>query len=443
MAKIDPKVQTLLDAIASTGKQRVELDRKALEGLQKHLEEHPAARPAAARRVWDAKQPGLFLRVMPGGALSFNVQWSRKSSVSLGKFPTTTLAAARERAAVAMGQVSKAPDAVPDEVARKRSEDGLTLEKFIEEHYRPHARRNMDHGDQDADRILRVLAKFRHKGLTTITHAALQRALNARGTEPATLARDRNTIRAAFNLAIKWELLETNPAIGLDVGKVKEGATRYLSPEEERALLSALAERDEGIRAARARTVLAGRKQHAALRQIPADEYPDHLTPLVLTALHTGARRGELFKLRWSDVDLKGKHPQVTVLGGTAKSGKTRHIPLNATAVAALAQWRKQNPEAAKVFGLVDSKKAWANLLTAAGIKDFRFHDLRHTFASKLVQRGVPLNTVRDLLGHADIKMTLRYAHLAPENRAAAVALLDQPIGEEQGNVIQFPARAG
>ena len=443
MAKTDPKVQTLLDAIAAEGKQSVELETKALEGLRKHVGANADARPATARRVWDTKQPGLFLRVMPGGALSFNVQWTRKSSVSLGKFPATTLEAARKRAAATMGEVSKAPDAIPEEVARKQAPDGLSLERFIEEHYRPHARRNMDHGDADADRILRVLAKFRHKGLTTITHAALQKALNARDAEPATLARDRNTIRAAFNLAIKWVLLETNPAVGLDVGKAKEGVTRYLSADEERRLLAALDARDQGIRDARARTIAAGRKQHAGLRPIPADVYPDHLTPLVLTALHTGCRRGELFKLRWVDVDLANKHPQITVVGGTAKSGKTRHVPLNATAAHALAQWRRQNPTATHVFGLVDVKKAWAGLLESAGIEEFRFHDLRHTFASKLVQRGVPLNTVRELLGHADIKMTLRYAHLAPENKSAAVALLDAPMDDGRGNVIQFPARAG
>jgi len=73
---------------------------------------------------------------------------------------------------------------------------------------------------------------------------------------------------------------------------------------------------------------------------------------------------------------------------------------------------------------LVDIKTAWSELLAAAEIENFRFHDCRHDYASRLVMAGVDLNTVRELLGHADIKMTLRYAHLAPEHKSAAVAKL-------------------
>ena len=69
-------------------------------------------------------------------------------------------------------------------------------------------------------------------------------------------------------------------------------------------------------------------------------------------------------------------------------------------------------------------KRSWMKLLKDAEITKFRWHDMRHDFASKLVMKGVPLNTVRDLCGHADISTTLRYAHLAPEHKAEAVALL-------------------
>jgi integrase len=109
-----------------------------------------------------------------------------------------------------------------------------------------------------------------------------------------------------------------------------------------------------------------------------------------------------------------------------------RHIPLNTEALSTLREWKAQSDESAELVfvgkngGSFDNiKKSWWAVLASAKINDFRWHDLRHHFASMLVMGGVDLNTVRELLGHADIKMTLRYAHLAPQVKADAVAKLD------------------
>lgn len=148
-----------------------------------------------------------------------------------------------------------------------------------------------------------------------------------------------------------------------------------------------------------------------------------------MISLNTGLRRGELFNLYWNDINFD--RAILTIKGDTAKSGKTRHVPLNSIAMQSLKDWQLvaqhddlvfANNKTQKVFMHV--KKAWASVLDKANIKDFRWHDMRHHFASKLVMEGVDLNTVRELLGHADIKMTLRYAHLAPEHKANAVAKL-------------------
>jgi integrase len=157
--------------------------------------------------------------------------------------------------------------------------------------------------------------------------------------------------------------------------------------------------------------------------------FADHLKPLVILSLNTGMRRGELFALTWDSVDLAAG--RITVHGSTAKSGTTRHIPLNAEALATLRGWRDQTGAATGLIfparsgeALTHVRRAWESVLRAAGITRFRWHDQRHTFASKLVMAGVDLNTVRELLGHSDYAMTQRYAHLAPEHKAAAVAKL-------------------
>jgi integrase len=153
------------------------------------------------------------------------------------------------------------------------------------------------------------------------------------------------------------------------------------------------------------------------------------VTPLVLVALNTGLRRGELLQPQWRDVDLVRKNS--TVRGEGAKTGQTRHVPLNTEVVAVLKKWKSSDAEPdwcvfsgnTTTTPLTEARKAWATVLAKAKIRSFRFHDLRHTFASKLVMAGVDLNTVRELLGHKKISMTLQYAHLA-EHKAAAVEKL-------------------
>jgi integrase len=152
------------------------------------------------------------------------------------------------------------------------------------------------------------------------------------------------------------------------------------------------------------------------------------LDVIVLLAINTGLRKGELLSLQWHDINFDNKI--LTVDFQNAKSGNTRHLPLNIKAFNELIQWQKLSGNEGYVFKdrnnqpLKDFPSLWGEILDEANIADFRFHDLRHHFASKLVMASVDLNTVRELLGHSDLKMTLRYAHLAPEHKAAAVNLI-------------------
>jgi integrase len=208
---------------------------------------------------------------------------------------------------------------------------------------------------------------------------------------------------------------------------------RFLTSDEEVRLINALSAREHDMREARFRYNEWRQARHLTACPALPEPYADYLRPMVLVAKNTGLRRGELLKLRWRHVNLMDTRPTLTVEGRTAKTLQTRHIPLNRSALRVLRDWKKQtHPVDADWFvfgaspeiGQLRVDKAWKTVTKLAGLDDFRFHDLRHDFASKLVQKGAPLNTVRELLGHASLEMTMAYAHLSPDGLATAVELV-------------------
>ena len=168
---------------------------------------------------------------------------------------------------------------------------------------------------------------------------------------------------------------------------------------------------------------------------------PPRLRDLLTFYIDTGARKTEALSVKWRDVDLdptdSRRRPLVRFY--ETKGGRPRGVPLSARAAALLRRIREERPQdspEAHVFLLpnrgrgplgagADFKKSWDTVRTNAGLEDVHVHDLRHTFASRLVQRGVPLFAVGQLLGHKSLKMTQRYAHLAPEGLDDAISVLD------------------
>jgi integrase len=248
------------------------------------------------------------------------------------------------------------------------------------------------------------------------------------GISPVTINRDLDRLRAALRMAVERKLLDSAPTIRhLKVDK--DLRVRFLTPDEEKRLRKALLDRERLRRRQRktANTRLRER-QEKERHQWAANEFTDHVMPIVLVAWNTGLRRGSLLGLTWEAVDLERR--QIMVSATTSKSRKTQYLPLNAEALDVLARWKRQGSGTGPVFPGVDgeqlghTKRSWDGLVKAAGLSDFRFHDLRHNFASQLTMKGENLRTVQTLLGHADSKMTERYAHLAPEHLQAAVAKL-------------------
>lgn len=381
--------------------------------------------------IRDTRLIGFILRV-ERNVRSYWAQTGRGCRTRLGREGELTPDEARERCEKVLGNVAhgRAPRAGIDGA----DDAGPTLGEFIADTYRPWLLANRPKGaERSLQRIATCFGAWYPKPLRDITVETIERWRTERlqtGTEPSTVLRDVMTLSGVLTRAVKLGKLADNPVRRVERPRIdRTPKVRYLGslgdPDEEKRLREALRERDEEMREAResADRWRKARKQET-LPSLP--HYGDHLTPAVLLSMNTGMRRGELLALRWANVDMKGK--QITVEGSTAKSRQTRHIPLNDEALEVLKNWKAQAPDTERVIA-VDTgfKTAWGALLERTKITKFRWHDLRHHFASRLVQAGVPLNTVRELLGHGSMAMTLRYAHLAPDQKREAVAKLVQP----------------
>ena len=151
-----------------------------------------------------------------------------------------------------------------------------------------------------------------------------------------------------------------------------------------------------------------------------------HLRPIVIVALNTGMRKAEILGLKWRDIDFRRG---IIHLYDT-KNGEKREAPINKQAKTALIRTRR-DPGSEFVFTyrgkpIGNIRKTFSTALKKSDIKNFCFHDLRHTYASHLVMAGVDLNTVRELLGHKSLAMTLRYSHLSPDHKQRAVNILSK-----------------
>lgn len=395
------------------------------------------------KKAYDVRDTGIkgfLIRVRPSGSMTYLLQYrnadGRQMHYKIGAVGSIKPLPAREIAEKKAAEVAQGID-IQAHRQKQRAEGEKTrfntLGGFIEHKYTPWVLEHRKHGKESLARNKRNFEFLFDRPLPEVNAWVVEKWRSDRlkaGMRKETVNRDVAGLKAAISKAVEWELIEFHPLAKVKPLKVdRTGKVRYLSDTEETRLRKALEERDAKLKRERD----SGNKwrKERGIELLPGltgCTYGDHLTPIVLLSLNTGLRRGEVFNLLWSDVNFQTK--TITVQGETAKSGETRHIPLNAEALEALKNWKRQRDEVEQVFpgrlrGRLDNiKSSWRTLITEAKVKDFRFHDLRHSFASKLVMRGVPLNTIRELLGHADLTTTLRYAHLAPDHKADAVALL-------------------
>jgi integrase len=380
--------------------------------------------------VRDTKIPGFIIRVNPTGKMFYVCQYKRGRRINLGRVGVITPAQARDKALAILGDVAKGIDPTDE----KNKKQNFTLKEFIEKEYTPWVIEHRKVGQRTLNHITRCfLEPFGSKPLTDLTPALLDQWRTQRlkaGMSNETVNRDIATFKAAISKAVLWGFVTTHPLDRLKLLKSDRAIkVRYLSSEEEIRLRNVLITREEQIKADRDNANQWRRERGYELYpDLNQYEFADHMRPMILLSINTGLRQGEVFSLRWENVNFE--RSLLTIEGAYAKSGKTRHIPLNSEVKYVLESWHKQSNKSDLVFPSINGqpfntvKTSWKGIRNAAKLKNFRWHDMRHHFASRLVMAGVDLNTVRELLGHSDLAMTLRYAHLAPEHKASAVEKL-------------------
>jgi integrase len=270
----------------------------------------------------------------------------------------------------------------------------------------------------------------------------------ASGLKPSTIRRRVSELRATLKEAIERGIiirLPFNAKIVFASIPDSQPLVRYLTPTERKRLLAAFND-DAGFRALVAKKAAPRRPGKPGGSRRPDSEATGQafahfrsLRAFILCLLDTGLRRDDARLLTWERVQNE------TIFLYQAKSGESVFIPLTRDLATALVHLREQRTDGCPyVFVTSDGKpysvstinRAWATAKTIAGItRPFRLHDLRHTTGSGLVQAGVPLAEVGQLLGHRDLRSTRRYAHLAPENLRGAIRKLENwQVGNPVGN---------
>jgi len=256
----------------------------------------------------------------------------------------------------------------------------------------------------DVNRMVPLVLAFGNRFADSITPQDLERWLASQADEkdwePATINRFRALLSLVFRLGVEAGKISNNPAKLVRRRRENNARIRFLSRDEERNL-----------------------------RGIIERYYPEHM-PEFDIALHTGMRCGEQYALRWEDVDFETR----TVTIKLSKHGETRHVRLNSVAIKAFSKLVARSSGKGFVFvngrgeRLLRPRHWFEHAVRKAGIEDFTWHCLRHTFASRLVMMGVDLRTVQAAMGHRSIQMTCRYAHLAPDHELSAVEKLCETV---------------
>jgi integrase len=340
----------------------------------------------------------------------------RKKFLSIGEFPYVSLQDARQK--VHKHKSLLARDIDPSDQRETQTND-WTVRKFSKELYLPHAIQHKKTWKEDTYKLDRqIIPAFGDYRLSSITARDISTFLTQQKERTSSTTANHYAIllKRMFNLAVKWGLLEKSPATALDRFKEKPHRERYLTKEELPRFLKALEDLEDGL-------------SKAAIKLL----------------LFTGGRRGEITSLRYDQLKLNEKR----LFLPDTKNGKSRSIILNDRAIAVIKELKKKKDDlprtnesdylfptkqGTKKPYIYDLRTPFGKACDAAGISGLRVHDLRHSFATLALQGGASLYDVSKLLGHSDVSMTQRYAHMADDSLQTATdnmaGVIDRAVSE-------------
>lgn len=339
----------------------------------------------------DQEVIGLKLLVSKNGRKFFHLRYrynKRKRVIVIGEYPAVSIVDARKRANDFKNMVSQGIDPL---LEKNKQSDAISFAEFVQREYIPFAKANKKSWKDDVNKInLDMNKAFGDLPLSAITTRDIQQyqtKIKTR-TSAGTSNRHYSLLSRMFNLAIEWGFLEKNPCKGVKKLKEAGGKERYLNKDELKRFLQALDNSSQTVS-----------------------------TYAIRFLLFTGTRMSEALNLLWENVDIENG----TALIPDTKGGRARTITLNELAIQVLVDMQTFKtgkyvfPGKKANTHLTSPKRIFESVKKEAGIKGFRIHDLRHTFASIAVNNGATLYEVQRLLGHHSSTMTQRYAHLSDQ----------------------------
>ncbi|MFC2170245.1 tyrosine-type recombinase/integrase [Acidobacteriota bacterium] len=349
------------------------------------------------KKRWNYGIGAVYIRKTKGGKERWYIDFRDENGKRSRK--ATKLAQSRAEALLELkSAVSKSFDK-----AHKvnRSKPRIRLSELATQYLENYAKVNNSAWKRDRtclDNLCSFMGKFDLQEISPLVIEKYKSKRLKEGKKPATVNRELSVLKRAFNLAIDWKMNEENPVQKVKYLRQPEPRERILNEEEEEKLFKASSE---------------------------------HLKPIILIALHTGMRKTEISSLKWDQVNLTNGEIEVV----RTKSGKKRIIPISERLHQEIKLLKMRNENCEFVFQYADPKtgekrhlkyfrRAFENACRRAEIRGLTFHDLRHTFATRLIWAGVDLITVKDLLGHYSVKTTERYTHSNKVQKQKAVELL-------------------